>query len=961
MAVSILVLIFGFIQPQVIPADYYDTRKRLSNNIIYDVYQDKQGFIWIATENGLNKFDGYEFEVFHYNASDSNSIASNVVRTITEDKYGRIWIGTFSGLSLYNPKEKKFTNFSIPQNGDESSLDVQHIHKASNGDFWIMSNVGISRFDVESKKFEQFSFDDEIVTMVMDDEDQLWITTYQNKLYIFDVDEQLFKENGFLLDNPNSTVFLDRSGSKIFGFSDAVKDTKWQKLNPVPKTFSTLKLLEDKSGKVWVGSDTNIWIYDKLKKNYSEIVIEGADNFLSKNVKSISEDKAGGIWIGTLNGLFYIDPHEKSFYTLPEPGMVMGIEAANEYLLVNYFDEGISKWSTDGVKQTLPETKWSLYPGSDQIWDIETKNSSEYFLATTAGLMQWNSKTGDLHKIQLVLKENSEPVVFSIKKIGEEFWALGKNTIYKISANNINDGGAAFHLNNKNVKPLLQDIVVFERDTLIASEGNGIFSLSNGFVDKWPIMIDEVPELANSSFWDLYVSKNGTLWMAGNSGLFGYKKSMGLKAYPLDEYENQIVFSVNEDEQGNLWLGTDKGIAKFNPDTETSVFFGSADGIESQEFNRRSIAYSDNKIYMGGMSGLTWFNPDLIQSNTTQPDVWITNIHVIRPDSSTTIPVVQQNQLELNWEERTLEIDFVALSYSNPGQNQYKYKLEGYDPDWVDGGGTRRARYVQLPADNYVFRVIASNNDGVWNERGDSFRIVIHPPIWQTVWFRLLIAVIILGLVIAIYQFRVRQLLEMERVKLRISGDLHDEIGSGLSGIALSGDILQSHAEAGQVKPEIIQRITDNARNLASSLDAIVWLIDPNKEQLSDLIQKCRLVSLEMLVSQEVSFQDEVTEGVRAKKLESQFRRNVHLIVKEVVHNIYKHAEATSVRILFKANDSRLDIIIKDDGKGFLEEGVERGNGLANIRRRAQEIKAELTVLSKPESGTNISLKVWLP
>ncbi len=960
MFLSALVIVLGFLQAQVIPAEYFDTRKGLSNNIIYDVYQDKKGFIWVGTENGLNKFDGYEFEVFHHDGSDSATIASNVVRTITEDKYGRIWVGTFEGLSLYNPNKKSFRNYSFSRNGEMGSLDVQHIYKASNGNFWFLTNEGITRFDIESKEFELLPFDQQIVTMVLDNNDQLWITTNQNELFIYDINDRSFKESGLALESPSSAIFLNKSGSIIFGFSEVVGNSKWQRLKPAPKQFNTLKLLEDKTGKIWVGSDSNFWIYDMLTGDYSEVTIEGADNSLTQNIKSISEDKSGGIWIGTLNGLFYLDNQRKPFYSLPKKGMVMGVEVENDNLWVNYFSEGITKWANDGTGKKLPETNWSLFPGSNQIWDIEKDKDSGFLLATTAGLMQWNSKSRNLIKIELPKEEGTDPVVFLIKKIGTDFWVTGKNTIYKISPDE-NYTVTDFHLDGKYLKPLLQDLEVFDGDTLIASEGNGIFNFNNGNPVKWSKMIDIQPELINSSIWDLFVSEKGILWIAGNMGLCGYSRDSGFKTYKLDENENQIVFSITEDKQGSLWLGTDKGIAKFDPDTETSIFFDEIDGIESQEFNRRSVANSGNSVYMGGMGGLVWFDPSLIQSNTTKPDVWITEINVIKPDSSNYMEITDQSEMELDWEENSLEIDFVALSYSNPRQNQYRYKLEGYDPDWVKDGDTRKARYVQLPAGEYTFKVIASNNDGVWNEVGDEFRIIIKPPFWQTIWFRLLILIAILATGMALYRYRVRQLLEVERVKLRIAGDLHDEIGSGLSGIALSGDILQSHAESGELKPEIIRRITDNARNLASSLDAIVWLIDPNKEKISDLIQKCKSVGSEMLLKHKLIFKEEISEISKVKKIDSQFRRNVYLIIKEVIHNIYKHAEAATVEIFFKLTDSMLVIEIKDDGKGFSEELVEKGNGLANLKRRAEEIRGGLTITSTPGSGTTISLKVRLP
>jgi signal transduction histidine kinase len=426
--------------------------------------------------------------------------------------------------------------------------------------------------------------------------------------------------------------------------------------------------------------------------------------------------------------------------------------------------------------------------------------------------------------------------------------------------------------------------------------------------------------------------------------------------------DNLIVFSITEDLNQSLWLGTDKGLVRYNPNTKKYRKFDSGDGFENPEFNRRSIFTSKSgEIVAGGMSGLIYFNPEEIKINQSEPEVWITDFNVITPDSTEGVIIYQVEEIDLSWHQNTFEISFAALNYSNSLQNKYKYKLKNFDPDWVEPEESRLARYVRVPAGEYEFSVIASNNDGVWNEIGDTIHIRINPPFWQTYWFRFLLLIFVLALAWMLYRFRVRQLLEVERVRLRIAGDLHDEIGSGLSGIALTGDLLQDQIKEGKPKPEMIQKISGNARSLASSLDSIVWLIDPSKESLLDLLIRCKQVARDLLPNHELVISDEIPPSFHNKELSSEIRRGFYLIFKEAVHNIHKHAMAGRVQIRFYMDGYKLVISLKDNGVGFDEEKVLKGNGVDNFRKRADEMKGIFSLESEVGQGTTISIAKSLP
>lgn len=951
-------VLIAFLQLQTIPVDFFDTQSGLSNNIVYDIYQDREGFIWVATENGLNRFDGYEFEIFQHSEADSTSIADNIVRTVIEDDQGRLWAGTFRGLNLYDRKHNSFSTFRIPVSFGTNSSDIQKIFKDSKGKFWFLINSKLMVFDPDSFEFELHDNPHRIFSIVLDSDDQIWLSTYDNELYKTHVDSPRDLELAGEIEVP--TLLRGYEGERLYSFNNNFSDrlNKWNSLPTLSEQSNSVQLLESADGTLWIGTETGLYIFDRQTGTYQEQRYELNENSLSNSIRRIYEDEHGGIWIGTLSGLFHIDPNRKPFNTFDKTGMIMGLEPGESEIWVNYFSQGLTRFDYETKSESALLVNWDKLTGADQIWDIRKHTSDEILLATNAGLFRYHHKNGEFSQIRFPLEEFLGPVVFSLVDLGDELYVLGQNVLNVIDGKDLNFI-RTIHFGKEFSYPLLQDLEVMNGDTLVASESWGIFQIMNGEVSKWKRDVVQSTGLQNTSVWDLFKSSNGSLWIGSNKGLFEYNEDRELVKHELNGKSNTIVFSVTEDEEENLWLGTEKGIVKYERNSKKSSFFDPEDGTGSQEFNRRSVFRLGDEIFMGGMKGVTYFTPSEIRSNTTVPTVHITETRAIKTDSERTF--IDESSVELNWEENTIEIDFVALNYSNPTQNQYRYQLAGYDPDWVDGGVNRTARYVRLPAGDYTFRVIASNNDGVWDEVGDAISIVVKPPYWQTPWFKILIGMLMIALVLVLYRYRVRQLLEVERVRLRIAGDLHDEIGSGLSGIALTGDILQTQARSGEMKPELLSRITHNARNLASSLDAIVWLIDPNKERLGDLIQKCRSVASEILNGIETSFTVELNDEELQKQLSSEFRRNIYLIFKESVHNIHKHAEATQSEIVFKYVNGNLELKITDNGKGYVESEVQKGNGLDSLRRRGKEIGEYMSIISEPGSGTIVQLIVKLP
>lgn len=954
---------------------HYDTESGLSNNIVYDLFQDHEDFFWIATENGLNRFDGYEFKKYFHSPDDPGSLSSNIVRSVVEDASGNLWIGTFNGLNLLDRETQSFTRFLELPSNRVNRLDLQQMIIDDEGRIWFNTLEFIGWFDTKKREFHFMPPVENPLSISLDPTGNFWVRSFDGKLFQYEI------SSGSIIVPENEPEFSELpiywgKHSKRMWLKSGSQQVKEQiddfSIPNLPGEAKPLKLLEISSKELMITSDVGLYSFYMDSGALRKIDFKEKSSSLTNSIRSLYQDKNGGLWVGTLSGFFHFDPYQKPFshIDLKEKGsdVVMGLSLVDQQLLVNTFSSGFVNYNIFSKEQSEIRLDKSMNPGFYQIWDIAHVEESAYpvWLATNDGLYLLNLDSKELKRI--VLQKNGErhPTIFSIEITDSDFiWATSFEALYKLSKK---DGELLEVVTISGMRIFsLQDAVISGSKIYVATEGSGIFEYdmkTGGFLTPLQDKIPSANSLLRVPIWDLYLSSDQTIWIGSNQGLLKLdeNRSEVVSVSVGNELTNRVVFSIEEDTNKNLWLATARGLIKFNPSTSEVTEFNKSDGVTNVEFNRRSATKSpEGKLFFGGVEGITVFNPSEIISNPVIPTIHILDTKVIVADSVFTPEGFYRKEISLPWHQNTIEFSFSALNFTNPSQNKYKYKLEGYDPNWVEGNVTRLARYSQLPHGEYEFKVLASNNDGLWNMRGDSFSISIAPPYWKTIWFRALILILIALILWSLYRYRVAKLIELERVKLRIAGDLHDEVGSGLSGIALTGDILQRQLAKGEVKAELIQRITKNSRVLASSLDAIVWLIDSKKETIGDLISKSLITAKDLLHDIELVVLDSINETDQKKNLASSQRRNLFLLLKEALNNIAKHSKAEKVTLEFLKEDTLFIIKIKDNGMGFDATSSKTGRGLGTMKNRAKELGTELILNSSHEEGTEIIVSTKIP
>lgn len=974
----ILFLLFLGIGPltsqEIPPFEVINTQSGLSSNIVYDVHKDQQGYIWIATDNGLNRFDGYTFEIFYHNAQDSTSISSNIVRSLEQDQDGNLWVGTFNGLNLFHPKTKTFTRYTAHPESPIERLDIQSMKWGGDGKFWFTYQRTIGKFDVQSRNFEFVTPSINLYDMEIGPKNLAWTMTRDGKLLEYTPDTKTWNTIGKSSLAGDHVVSYGHYSQKIWvdpSFFSHKGNVEMGALPKLPDNTYPKIVLETQKGELWIGNEQGLYIYDPKNNCLTPVNFGKEASTLSQSIKSIYEDGTGAIWVGTLSGVFHFDPYQKEFSNLKinsnKGDVIMGMGTYEDQVLLNRLGEGLYSYSN--TSDTFKKLNLEIGRSEDInfVWDIEEVPSSLYpiWIASNAGLVLYNPLNGTSKQISFPsIAPNELKVSFSIIPAKDDnLWVATASQIHLLDRK---EGRLLKSISFKKevVEAIIQDIALIGESLFVATEGQGIY-VYNTVTEKIGVLSEYAPgseEIQNTPIWDLFV-QHKELWLGTSNGLFHLDSSNWefRKIHLSSDISNQVIFSITADNQDRLWMGTGAGLAMYAPENGKINYYTANDGIENVEFNRKSVLHVNDRLWFGGVQGITIFDPSKIQQNSKIAPVYLTSVQVITPDSIITPHINENQHIKLPWYQNTLEFSYVSLNYTNPTQNQYKYQLKNYDPDWRQDIGNRQARYVQIPPGSYDFYLQAANNDGLWNPNPIHLSLEITPPFWETYWFKGLVLLMITLLLWLGYRYRVKKLLEVERIKLRIAGDLHDEIGSGLSGIALTGDLVQRQLNKGNTKPELISRITKNARTLASLLDAIVWLIDPHKQSLEDLVSKSRAVAQELLPDLTIHFKEDLGEQRRKRDFSPEQKRNLFLFIKESIHNTAKHAEATEVAINFIGDHKQFIYQIKDDGKGFDVSLKKQGHGLSSMQKRAEDLKAIFTMDTKIGEGTSIRLCIKLP
>ena len=883
------------IQKKFLHFQYLNVEDGLSQGMILSIFQDSRGFLWFATQYGLNRYDGYSFKIYTNNPSDSSSISSNFILSIAEDKLGNLWIGTENGLNKFDFSNDTFTRYlqdstnlavissvivdksgviwagtatdglyRLVINSDKSDsvtiINYRHnnnfyslssnlarcIFEDSKGRIWVGTDKGLNlltdykkgifkkitsvynenktieaqiwticesnsgslligstaglfsvyedldnsfyliNFFIRSKNL---SIPNTVISACMDNSDNLWIGTYAGGLYLWNeknfqlskILDKLQKSN--LQTGTIHSILVDRSNVLWIGTKSGL--LKCTPTNSYFDNFANTKslnadenlvltFLEDKTGKIWIGKVLNLELFDPIK---GESELFDLSRYITYSppdlgVKSLYQDKAGTLWIGTLwRGLFEMTKESGN---------------GKDYKLHQYwFYNNSNPALYDNSALKIIEDKWGY------LW-----------IATKFGIKRFNRVNKEFYDLKFTPLSKIKPpksIVFEIYK------SPGNPDIIWIGTRSQGMFQVQLGKNENEITGLRH----------FTPDPNNPKSLSTEFVRT-------ILEDSKGRLWAGTLS-SGLDLLNKDSTTF---KNFGSK----DGLPSEAILGLLEDDLGYLWISTISGLCRFDPESLETINFYKSDGLQSSEFNGGSYLKSKSgELYFGGINGFDIVHPELVQKNKLPPSVVITEILLY---NQSILKRVQKNKtvegsepgndyglIELDHNENVISFEFSALDYINPSNNKYAYMLEGIDTSWNFVGARRFANYSKIPPGNYLFRVKASNNNGVWNYNGASLRVIINPPFWQTWWFRILSVIILISFLVFLYKYRVKKINENKKaleIQVKERTESERKIKDALSQV----EKLKNELEAENIYLQDEIKLTHNFESIISTSES---------------------------------------------------------------------------------------------------------------------------------------------
>jgi hypothetical protein len=430
-------------------------------------------------------------------------------------------------------------------------------------------------------------------------------------------------------------------------------------------------------------------------------------------------------------------------------------------------------------------------------------------------------------------------------------------------------------------------------------------------------------------------------------------------------FTDNMVYGILVDLHDCLWISTSKGLVRFDPGTRGTRLFDENDGVQSREFVQGAYCQgAEGRMYFGGINGFNDFHPDSIVFNPVPPPVVITKFAVFGREVSLPRSTAEAGAITLERDQNFFSFEFAALDYTAPPKNMYAYRLEGFDRDWVVAGTRRLASYTNVGPGTYRFHVRGANNDGVWNEEGAIVSVTVLPAIWETWWFRALAACLGAWMLYGVYAYRVNRILAVERTRERIARDLHDEVSATLSGISFFSRAV--HTDPGNQltaqSAHFVSLIHESSTDILELLHDIIWSISPQGDRFDNIVAKFVRHASDLCESKAIRHDIVVPEFLPNQSVDTEKRKNLWLMYKEMVTNAVKHSGCSVLTIrLAVGPNGTVRLCVADDGRGFDPSAATAQHGLKNIRARAGFLKAEIDLKSVPGGGTSwvCTARLW--
>lgn len=946
---------------------HYDIQDGLIQSQVNDLTLDQQHRLWIATLGGACRFDGKEFISF----SRQNGMPTNFVNVVLSAKNNDVWFGTQSGLVRMTGR--KMTIIKLPDN--QENKRVRNIVQDGNGKIWAI--IGGRLFSIAGDKARQHWVQDTIrrllTTIAVDKAGRLYASVYRRGLYLLDggrwtnitdypSDDKSFVVSKIVFDRAIEHRIYLQTYTALFTVEDG-------ELMPFEsKAISSIKsyllcLTQDVNNNFWIGTSSGVY---SLQDH--QLIHFTAQNGLSDNaVSDIYNDADNNLWFATQgNGLYKYEGDRFITFDrsqgMPFNEVVMGIVKNKKGdVLLGIDGGGLMRY--DG-KKLYPVELPVKEPALMRIQALYCDSKGTLWIGTHEGLWTYDNKT---------LKEIKEVSNYAINGIAEDssgvIWVTTAGGCFYYQK------GQLFHV--ANYYRFSSAIAILGRDSVMVGTNDGIALI----VNKELVKGFAVNDVKTSAVFCILKYRNYLLFGTDDRGIFAWDRNAGkVRNYGIkDGLNSNTIYSLVADENGVIWAGTGRGVNKLSFDKKKNLFALTGNGSPKSlilESNQNASLYTDHKVWIGTTKGAIIYDVNSKQERVAPPHVIIQSARMVPKEGAANgwlNSVLLKDGAILSHSQNHLAIWFRGVDLRDPNGISYRYKLKGLDTNYSTPITNDVVDYPSLPAGKYTFQVTAVSSAGIRSANTASFSFTITPAFYQTVWFRVagIAFFILIGFIIQNYRHRVKvnrqRMIEAtkreESLKIRqqTAEDFHDELGNKLTRITVLSEILDTKMDVNQAdQKKLLEQIKQNASSLYNGTKDILWALDPQSDNLYEILNHIKDFGSELFLDTPVEFEfTGIEESLNEIKLPMEYSRNIPMIFKELLNNILKHAHAT--RVILNLDDVQKDemhLTLKDNGCGFSMNGSPKGQGINNIVTRTRRIGGEINISSEKGHGTLVDLKI---
>lgn len=983
--------------------DQLSTQQGLSQSGVNALITDKRGFLWIGTQNGLNRYDGQRIKQYKTNPFDSLSLTYDDITCIAIADNELMLVGSRNGLNIYNPAKDNFEQIYFEAiNGEKVSQVVTGV--ATIGDNFLVSTLsGLYKINRSKNSWIKTRIYNHLV---------LDVCVFTNGNYVAVIKKgTLLKgnisKNKTEIDSSEGTdiqLKLRSNFKQFYKFNNYYYFVLGKKLIQINQDLSTQTMsvaLPEKTSSIMFENNSSLWVGTENKGVYRYLYktnsFEIADSLqedlkVSYGLKSnyISflyqeqNENADVVMLGTRDaGLFFYSnyknnfKHYESILLQNNPASAASVfsifQEGSKYLWaatynglsrINLEDKTVKNFFTNGTKS------------SQLFQNIYQDSKGNIWFGGERGLFLYNTKTENFK--QVPIKDSPNPNAEVIRITEDERGDLVVATVNYIAFLN----GESFNIisdaiiGNKVQKLGTIGTIRFDKENnLWIGTGKGLYyyDRTSGKFEHFNTNPRDRFSLLSSLVLEIIRDKKDQIWVCSSKGISKVVKHERKTSFVNFSTENGLpndfVYGGVVDDKNQLWLSTNKGLSCFNTVKGTFENFDANDGLGANEFNSGAFFKNKNgELFFGGLGTLVSFNPLKMRVNKHMSKIALVTLNQVSNFSYSSGNKIKE--MVFNYNENDLLFEFAAIDFTNPSKNKIAYQISDKGNQWIDLGSKKSLNFADLSPGNYKLKVKASNNLGKWNSTQVlEVPFVILPPFYKTLWFYFLIALGVALIIYAIYSYRLKTKIdnlmaieaaradEKDQFRRTAAQDIHDEFGNSLTRISLLADVASKTLPADNTDAkEMLNKIRESALGLYNGSKDFVWALNPDNDNFYEVAFRVKDFADELFHEQNIHFtQSGLSEEFKNIKLPAGYSRQIVLMFKEAVSNIAKHAKASEVNLNFGFNKDRVTIILSDNGVGFdMDKLSDKGNGIKNILQRAQKIGAEVKFSKGVDKGVTL-------